>query len=276
MKFQGIPEPYQRTVNKEDPDALLEKLSKLMIPKKSETEGNKLEESKQSQDRSALKTPKRSQKRSTSSERQLDNISSSKPPLGDSTKRSNISKKSSGTKSIKYNKAEDDTEYMDMSIYDDKNYKERQDDFIKERIQSQNKPKPQTAVKKEEDAMTEPKTTLPAISRGNNNSKIKRPKYNLAKEGAIKDRKDNKSEISEKHSHEHEEDVKHDDRNPMLQSIIKYNESQGMYIIKVICDYIGIAVGDEDKKPDKIKKDFYPSTVNDNVSGKFHHFTSQL
>ena len=217
-------EPYQKIVNKEDPDVLLEKLSKLMISKnKHDRKESKLEESKQSSDNSAPKTPNRSQKRSTSSERQLDNMNSSKPPLRASTKRSDISKKSSATKSIKYNRAEDDTEYIDMSIYD-KNYNERQDDFIKERIKSQRKPKRSLAAQKKDSVRTEPKTALPSI-RGRN--KIKNPKYNLAKEGAIKDRKDKQSELSDKQQHEFEEDEKYDDRNPMLQSIIKYNESRG-------------------------------------------------
>lgn len=88
--------------------------------------------------------------------------------------------------------------------------------------------------------------------------------YNLAKEGAIKDRQD--QEKTEKKAFEEEEDEKHDDRTSKLQSIMKLRESYGIEMEES---------DDEDLRkpaePSKAKKDiikqFYPGNVTDNVSG---------
>jgi hypothetical protein len=88
----------------------------------------------------SVSLPERHQKnrlaRSSSSERR-DEIGSAKPPLASASKRSNFSKKSSIQKSMQMIKAEDDTEMMHLSLYNDKDFKTRQDEFIKDRISDQ-------------------------------------------------------------------------------------------------------------------------------------------
>lgn len=72
--------------------------------------------------------------RSTSSGK--DDSQSAKPPLA-STKRSNLSKKSTMQKSVQIVKAEDDADLMHLSMYDDKDFKAKQEEYIKERINDQ-------------------------------------------------------------------------------------------------------------------------------------------
>lgn len=118
----------------DDPDKLLERLTNLLLDKK------KLERSqsiKEKRDNSQTPKDKRLA-RSTSSERRKDD-SSSKPPLG--SKRSQQSKRS-GQKGYQVVRAEDDTELLQLSLYgEEKDFKSRQEEFIKERIKDQQKDK---------------------------------------------------------------------------------------------------------------------------------------
>jgi hypothetical protein len=112
-----------------DPDKLLEKITNLLLNKKlerSQSTNEKLDHSQTQADRRLA--------RSTSEERRKDD-SSSKPPLG--SKRYQPSK-SSARKGYEVVKAEDDTELLHVSMYgEEKDFKSRQEEFIKERIKDQ-------------------------------------------------------------------------------------------------------------------------------------------
>ena len=89
-------------------------------------------------------------------------------------------------------KAEDDTELMHLSVYEEeKDLKAKQEEYIKERIRDQNKSEmkkklTESSMKNDEDGLRQVQSQAQSQRDPN---KIKRPRFNLAKEGALRDRK---------------------------------------------------------------------------------------
>ena len=174
---------------------------------------------------------------------------------------------------MKIVKAEDDTDLMHLSLYDDKDFTSKQDDYIKERIKDQTDNITQKELKESlTKKMTEKDLGKKPGQRGRKDpNKIKKPQYNLAKEGAIKDKYEEKTD---KHSQDVEENEKDDDKGSKLQSLLKLKESFGL-------DHdFDADASDDDSKPQKnlsknkknIINQFYPENVNDNVSGNHTDF----
>lgn len=125
-------------------------------------------------------------------------------------------------------KAEDDTELMHLSVYEEeKDLKAKQEEYIKERIRDQNKSEmkkklTESSMKNDEDGLRQVQSQAQSQRDPN---KIKRPRFNLAKEGALRDR--NTPEKNIKHAYDTEEDEKEDPKIDKNQSMRKVYESYG-------------------------------------------------
>lgn len=166
----------------DDADKVLTKLV-------NQTTSKKQIPSNRSARKSTRTSPGKRLAQSSSSERR-DEPKSSKPPLASASKKTILSKRSNAQKSMQMAKAEDDTEMMHLSIYDDeKEFKSKQDEYIKQRIRDQNKStltrKPTNKSKVERLDELQSKNTVRSHAES---AKVKQPRFNLAKQGAERDK----------------------------------------------------------------------------------------